>query len=191
MPDAETPRNRGPAVAPANRAALIAAGRRQFAAHGYGVPLSAIARDAGVGQGVLYRHFGTRLALALAIFTENIEALEATAATHREPETIALLVRTLVEQTLASAAFVEAVVRASAESDWAGGRRVVALLEAPLARALAAGHVRPDLTVDDVVLLVSMVHGIGLTHRDPTAARAAAARAVLLVDPFLGAAIEG
>lgn len=38
-----------------NRAALVIAAREIYAAHGLGAPLSAIARRAGVGQGVLRR----------------------------------------------------------------------------------------------------------------------------------------
>jgi len=74
--DAPRP-NRGPSAAAENRVALVAAARARFAAEGLATPLSAIARDAGVGQGSLYRHFPDRLALAVAVFDENLDELEA------------------------------------------------------------------------------------------------------------------
>ena len=49
-PDARKP-NRGPAAGPRNRAALIAAAREVYANDGLGVPFSAVAKRAGVGQG--------------------------------------------------------------------------------------------------------------------------------------------
>ncbi|HQV92079.1 MAG TPA: helix-turn-helix domain-containing protein, partial [Phycicoccus sp.] len=80
MPSAPLPHNRGPAAGPANRAALIAAARQLMAEQGVQVPLSRIAQEAGVGQGVLYRHFPTRLSLALAVFEDNFTELEGLAA---------------------------------------------------------------------------------------------------------------
>lgn len=48
------------ADARANRTALIRAAQRLFAMRGPGVPFSAIAQEAGVGIGTLYRHFPTQ-----------------------------------------------------------------------------------------------------------------------------------
>lgn len=73
------------------------------------MPLSAIAKDAGVGQGVLYRHFPTRLDLALAVFEENLAQLEAVAAAP-DPSAFGRLWQALVELTVESAAFVEMAV---------------------------------------------------------------------------------
>ncbi|MEO7016200.1 MAG: helix-turn-helix domain-containing protein, partial [Leifsonia sp.] len=42
---------------------IIAAAQREFAARGVNASLEAIARDAGVAIGTLYRHFPTRLDL--------------------------------------------------------------------------------------------------------------------------------
>ena len=71
--------NRGPAAAAGNRRAILAAARRLFAAHGYNVPLHTIAQEAGTGQGTLYRHFPTRLDLALAVFETHFAELTAIA----------------------------------------------------------------------------------------------------------------
>ncbi|OON81680.1 TetR/AcrR family transcriptional regulator [Streptomyces tsukubensis] len=81
MPDERQPANLGRKVAARNRAALIAAAREIYATHGLDAPLSAIARRAGVGQGVLYRHFPDRTAVANAVLEENVWQVEQSAAT--------------------------------------------------------------------------------------------------------------
>ncbi|WP_406121467.1 TetR/AcrR family transcriptional regulator [Streptomyces canus] len=40
-----------------NRAALLETAQRHFLRHGVGTSLEAVAREAGVGPGTLYRHF--------------------------------------------------------------------------------------------------------------------------------------
>src|SRR3954447_20413240 len=103
--------NRGPAAAIDNRRAILQGARRVMAERGYHVPLSAIARDAGVGQGVLYRHFSTRLDLAFAVFEENFRELEALAG-EPGPDAFGRLWDRVVDLTVDSAAFVEMVVDA-------------------------------------------------------------------------------
>lgn len=80
-PDGQRPANRGPKAAAGNRAALVGAAREIFTEHGLDAPLSRIARRAGVGQGVLYRHFPDRDALAAAVLEENVRQIERAAAT--------------------------------------------------------------------------------------------------------------
>lgn len=58
-----------------NYEALIAAARTAFAEHGADASLEAIARDAGVGIGTLYRNFPTRSALLEATYAEEVEAI--------------------------------------------------------------------------------------------------------------------
>ncbi|MEV1048290.1 helix-turn-helix domain-containing protein [Streptomyces sp. NPDC049916] len=70
------PANDGPRAAARNRSALVAAAREVFAEHGLEAPLSAIARRAGVGQGVLYRHFPDRTAAVAAVLEENVRQVE-------------------------------------------------------------------------------------------------------------------
>jgi AcrR family transcriptional regulator len=184
MPPANSPRNRGPAAAAENRAAILAAARRLFAEHGYRVPLSAIAREAGVGQAVLYRHFPRRLELAYAVFAGNFTALEELAATTAGPERFTVLWRRLVELVLDSTAFVEMVLDdrddLPAEID---APRLERLLAEPLARAQAAGLADPDWTTTDVLLLLLMVHGVAIAQ--PGQAPAAVRRAIRLVDARL------
>jgi AcrR family transcriptional regulator len=58
-----------------NRAALVAAASTVFAHHGVDAAMDAIAREAGVGNATMYRHFPTRDALLEAVLTEHHDAL--------------------------------------------------------------------------------------------------------------------
>jgi AcrR family transcriptional regulator len=64
--DVEQPRTRWRRDAQERHDRLIAAAQREFAARGVDASLEAIARDADVAIGTLYRHFPTRLYLLLA-----------------------------------------------------------------------------------------------------------------------------
>lgn len=163
MPAPQLRINRGPAAAAENRRAVLAAARELFAERGYEVPLQAIAKRAGVGQGVLYRHFPKRLDLALAVFEENFVRLE-TAGAEVAPGSFAALWALLVDSVVESAAFVEMAVDARRElPDFGGNERVIAVFGPHVEAARRAGEVRADLVVDDVLTAVRMVYGLVVT----------------------------
>lgn len=173
--------NRGPAAAPQNRRAILRAARRLFTERGYRVPLSAIAREAGVGQGVLYRHFPTRLDLAHAVFEANFTELEGIAADQR-PGAFARFWNRVVDLTVTDSAFVEMVVDARrTQEDYDGGQRLRGMIMSLLARAHRAEEVPATLTVDDLVLIQRMVYGVVVTAHDDAEARRSAARIMELV----------
>ncbi|MEV8071614.1 TetR/AcrR family transcriptional regulator [Streptomyces pseudogriseolus] len=58
-----------------NRTALLEAAQRHFLQHGVGTSLEAVAKEAGVGAGTLYRHFPTREALLAAVLQTRSEEL--------------------------------------------------------------------------------------------------------------------
>ncbi|MFB8037318.1 TetR/AcrR family transcriptional regulator [Streptomyces sp. NPDC056004] len=102
--DGRRPANDGPKAAARNRAALVAAAREIFAEHGLEAPLSAIARRAGVGQGVLYRHFPDRTAAVAAVLEENVRQIERAA--EAENATFAGVLGVLTWHLTESAAFI-------------------------------------------------------------------------------------
>jgi AcrR family transcriptional regulator len=60
-----------------NRAAILAACGRLFAAHGVdAVSMDAIAAEAGVGKGTLFRRFGDKAGLAVALLDERERELQ-------------------------------------------------------------------------------------------------------------------
>jgi AcrR family transcriptional regulator len=62
-----------------NRELLVAAARNVFTAHGAAASMEAIAKEAGVGVGTLYRHFPNRLDLVEAVYQTDVQELWETA----------------------------------------------------------------------------------------------------------------
>jgi AcrR family transcriptional regulator len=60
-----------------NRAALLEAAQRHFLRYGVGTSLEAVAKEAGVGPGTLYRHFPNREALLAAVLQTRSQELVA------------------------------------------------------------------------------------------------------------------
>jgi AcrR family transcriptional regulator len=58
-----------------NRELLVAAAHDVFAAQGSEASMEAIAKEAGVGVGTLYRHFPNRLDLVEAVYETDVEEL--------------------------------------------------------------------------------------------------------------------
>lgn len=151
--------NRGPQAAASNRRALVSAARRVFSVGGLSAPLSSVAREAGVGQGSLYRHFPDRIDLALAVFERNVTEMETLAA---DPiTTLDTLLEFLTERSIDSVAFVEMI------SSTTDDRRLVEVVErvtAALAEKLGPardeGLVRPDLEAEDLFLALGMVSNL-------------------------------
>jgi len=157
--------NRGPAAGPENRRALIAAAREVFAAEGLQAPFSAVARKAGVGQGSLYRHFPDKLALAVAVFDENLDALEASV----EPADATLddLLDTIIEQAVASTALIDLIWSNRHDHHVAHlGDRLAAVAETVIARERAAGRIGDHVDTEDVLLAVTMLTDV-VARTDP------------------------
>ena len=157
--------NRGPAVAAANRDALMASARRLLAAQGFNVPLTAIAQDAGVGQAVLYRHFPSKVELALAIFKENLVRIErAVQGTPAGQQPFAVAWRELVDLTVSDVAFVETVVESAREGQVDDVHAELSSFLAPLlAQAQTQGAVRPDATVESLFVYLRAAYGLVVT----------------------------
>ncbi|WP_329490937.1 TetR/AcrR family transcriptional regulator [Kitasatospora sp. NBC_01246] len=62
-----------------NRDLLLAAARELFSRQGLDVPLDQIAKEAGVGNATLYRHFPTREALIAEVFADAAALLDGAA----------------------------------------------------------------------------------------------------------------
>lgn len=84
-----------------NHERLVAAARDVFAREGSGASLEAVAREAGVGVGTLYRHFPKRIDLVEAVYRTDVDTLVRTAES----------VTAELEPWPATVAFLEAFVR--------------------------------------------------------------------------------
>jgi AcrR family transcriptional regulator len=144
-----------------NRERVLRTAQQLFATEGLGVSLDEIARRAGVGPGTVHRHFPTKEALYLAVSIDQIEQLvteaEALAAAGDPAALFTLLSRMMAsgaENVAVKSALVAAEfdLRTAAPAVAAALTRHVADL---LDRAHAAGAVRDDLTVDELMALVA------------------------------------
>ncbi|MGC9378858.1 TetR family transcriptional regulator [Streptomyces sp. MH13] len=157
--DERRPASGGQKAAARNRAALIAAAREIYAEHGLDVPLSAIARRAGVGQGVLYRHFPDRSALAMAVLEENVRQIERAAAS--DGADLAQVLGVVTWHQTESTAFVGVLHADGAASHSGTPAYAVELsqrVERALRRLLPAGHPLASRQ-DDLMIAVGMVSG--------------------------------
>ena len=59
---------------------LVTAARKVFDQEGGGASMEAIAREAGVGIGTLYRHFPKRIDVVEAVYVDDVDELETVAA---------------------------------------------------------------------------------------------------------------
>ena len=62
-----------------NQERLVTAARQVFAEEGGGASMEAIARQAGVGVGTLYRHFPQRIDIVEAVYRDDVDELVRTA----------------------------------------------------------------------------------------------------------------
>jgi AcrR family transcriptional regulator len=163
-----------------NRQAILGAARELFA-DSTDVAMSAIAKRAGVGQATLYRNFPNRSALAAEIIDEHFERIAALAAEHEgDPDAFFVILRTLIDAIVSMYALA-VLARSDAETDShirLARQRLRALLKGPLSDAKAAGLVRRDLSIDDVVLMLAMGRG-AMEGLPDAAARSAVAHRVL------------
>ncbi len=151
-----------------NRQAIIDAAHELFAENPL-VPLSEVARLAGVGAGTLYRHFPTRDDLTLAAYQHDIERLTATADEVLERHTSAKAAFVEWFETLAGyirikhglgdamhSAAVQDVVEASWEPTAAGVKKLVDACRAE--GTIAAGH-----DPRDIIMLMSFLWRVAPT----------------------------
>lgn len=141
---------------------LLAAAKAAFTETDAETSLEEIARRAGVGIGTLYRHFPNRRVLIEAVYVDEVSALGESArgvASLPPWEALTTWLRRFAEyavtkQALMNELFAEGATRDSdvfarcRSSLWEAG---IPLLE----RAQAAGVVRPDVSVEDVLFMVS------------------------------------
>jgi AcrR family transcriptional regulator len=166
-----------------NRDAILEAARELFAESG-DVPMYEIARRAGVGQATLYRNFPDYGAVAAALLSEVLARLEQLAAEHADdPDAFLVLLRRIVEGQArfhGLGYFLRVDDRDRSELEPLK-QRLTEVIKRPLADAKAAGTIRRDLTVDDVLLVLSMIQGVLSKETDRTGQAAAVTRALALI----------
>ena len=154
-----------------NRERVLEAAKIVFSAGGKEASLDAVARQAGVGIGTLYRHFPTREALYEAVYRREVEHLADLAETLKNgpspSQALRVWLRSNVEFIATkkgmSAALALAAQASSELSAYSFDRltRAVGML---LDRAIAAGEIRADIGPAD---LLRALIGMCYLHDQP------------------------
>ncbi|GKQ54601.1 TetR/AcrR family transcriptional regulator [Bradyrhizobium sp. Ce-3] len=141
-----------------NRERVLAAAKAVFSAGGSEASLEAVARHAGVGIGTLYRHFPTREALYEAVYRREVEQLgDLAEQLQNAPEPVAALRRWLranvqfVATKKGMVAALALVAAGSSELHAYSFDRLTKAIGTLLARAVAAGAIRSDISAEDVL----------------------------------------
>jgi AcrR family transcriptional regulator len=162
-----------------NRESLLDAARALFSERGLSVPMRAVARAAGVGPATLYRRFPTRQDLIAAAFDDELRACsEIVRQASADPDPwhgIGTFLVRIGELNARNQGFTDAFMSAFPDSiDFTAHRGgILRSLDSLMTRAQDAGAMRPEIVLDDLVLL--LMAGRGLTAATP-AARLAASR---------------
>ncbi|WP_371483757.1 TetR/AcrR family transcriptional regulator [Kitasatospora sp. NBC_00315] len=149
--------------------ALLAAAREAFAEHGADASLEDIARRAGVGIGTLYRNFPTRRHLFETVYANEVNDLSLVAEElSGEPPWQALTgwLRRFVAYTLTKRAIREALEGEESDVFLACRQSMYDAAEPLLSRAQESGEVRQDMSVDDLLRLVSGISSVAFPDEE-------------------------
>ena len=158
----DSPRRKPRADALRNRARLIEAAKEILGRGGPGASLEAVARNAGVGIGTLYRHFPAREDLFKAVYQREVEQLIELAGELEMqgggPEALRTWLRARVELVETKRGLLGALaVVANEESKVMFAEissRMTKAVDGLIAPAKAAGVFRADISADDLLSTV-------------------------------------
>jgi AcrR family transcriptional regulator len=178
--------SRGPrADASRNRERLIEAATQVFSAGAPQASLGAVAREAGVGIGTLYRHFPTRETLFEAVYRREVDQLgdlaEQLAQEAAPVEALRRWLHANVGLVATKRGMVEALhlgASGSTELKAYSFERLTAGLALLLDRGVAAGELRSDITAEDLLRTV-----VGIFYADSSAHWQASA--LRIIDVFV------
>jgi AcrR family transcriptional regulator len=154
-----------------NNERLVAAARVVFAQQGGGASMEAIAKEAGVGVGTLYRHFPKRIDVVEAVYREDVDELvtaaECLVATEQPAAALSSWLAAFVRYATAKRRFLNELHEAfgkNPELKSVSRDRIEGALRLVLEGAQRVGAARTDLTATDLMqLLGSMCMSATLT----------------------------
>ncbi|HEY2213684.1 MAG TPA: TetR/AcrR family transcriptional regulator [Acidimicrobiales bacterium] len=143
---------------------LVAAAKKVFSEHGGGASMEAIAKEAGVGVGTLYRHFPKRIDVVEAVYRTDVDGLVAAseeAVANLEPW-VALVawLHAFVAYADSKRTFINELHEAfdkHPEFRLESRERIEGALEGILVHARQNGEVRDDVSGSD---LMQLLYGI-------------------------------
>lgn len=127
------------------------------------VPLSAIAKKAGVGQGTFYRHFPTREALVMEVYrhemSQVVEFADHLLKTLAPDLALREWMNRLAEYAITKAGLADAIRQAAVSKECAPGTggyaAVIAAAQMLLDANEKAGSIRAGITADDFFLAIA------------------------------------
>jgi AcrR family transcriptional regulator len=154
-----------------NRRRILAAAREVFARKGLEAGLDEIARHAGVGAGTVYRRFPDKNALVTALFEERLrEFITAAETATAQPDAWSGLVgmlETTVAMQIEDRGLKDVLFAHGDHRHFAGQKAALRLLvTGVLERAQAAGTLRPDVALTDVLAVQLMVTSMAALTED-------------------------
>ncbi|MDI9887782.1 helix-turn-helix domain-containing protein [Streptomyces sp. HNM0645] len=143
---------------------LLVEARKAFAEHGTDASLEDIAKRAGVGIGTLYRHFPNRHALMNAVFQDALASLLSRsgelASADQPCAALVEWLRAIITHAGEYRGVARALMSASHDASSALSQCSVPLRDAGarlLSRAQAAGTVRSDVSITDLLQLTNAI----------------------------------
>jgi AcrR family transcriptional regulator len=141
---------------------IIAAAKDVFAREGGAASMEAIAREAGVGIGTLYRHFPKRIDLVEAVYRTDVDQVVATAesaVTELDPwGAVEAFLPAFVRYALSKRTFLNELHEAfdkNPDLKLQSRQRLDAAMQLVIDRAQKAGVVRGDVSGSDLMALVA------------------------------------
>ncbi|MDV7136553.1 TetR/AcrR family transcriptional regulator [Williamsia muralis] len=183
-PDA-SPRRRPRTDGLRNRERLLAMGREHLWKNGFELSAAAVASDAGVGIGTLYRHFATRDELVEAVLADFLTEVEIELDTVEVTESgIDALKEYARRLTAVGGHGLRDIILSNPESTPGLADRRQEIRRrggALISRAQSQGTIRADFTLDDLHVFLCAVAGLRADERVDDE----------LVDRFVGDHLEG
>jgi AcrR family transcriptional regulator len=168
-----------------NRERVLTAARAVFAEQGHEAQIDDVARRAMVGVGTVYRHFPTKEALIDALAVDAFERIlaVATAQVARDDDAWDAFLNVIwagAEILAGDRALSElmAEMQGPLNLDQSLQQRLGEAVTTLIERAQEAGGLRPDIVLDDVVMILC---GIGTATRKPHICQAAWRRHVAIM----------
>ena len=128
------------------------------------MPLEAIAKDAGVGIGTLYRHFPKREALVEAVYEDQVERLHASArellARHPPARALRLWMSGFMDWAATKHGMIDALREVVASGRLEDGQmraQLVAIMRLFLDAGATAGDLRRDIDAADLAAMLAGV----------------------------------
>lgn len=148
-----------------NRERLLATAEDYFGKRSLDAPLQGLAKEAGLGEATLFRHFPSHEALVRALYDRVVERIDLVVARATATEDPWLAVEVFLRgciQIVVDSPAVPEIMRRQAANDpsYTPGDAWAEPIRALVDRAVAAGVLRPDVRGADLVTSAQMFWGI-------------------------------